>query len=389
MSTASPPSPILWHQSDRPLVSIIILTYNQLEYTRLCVDSVLRHTHIPYELIFIDNASTDGTIDYLRTLPDVKIVANAHNLGYAAGNNQGLALARGAFVLLLNNDAIVTDGWLERLVASMRRDPRVGIAGPRSNYVAGAQLVPEVPYRSLADLDGYAAQRALGFGESGSYASTIVGFCMLVRRELIERIGGLDPVFGSGNFEDTDYCVRALLAGYICWIADGAFVHHYGHRTFIGAKIDWRASMKRNGKIFAEKWGLPLEGEMLAAFDLPGVLSRTRFDAQRDFCPLPAELSYVTVTPALAAYHRGVQLLQAGQVGDAIEVLAQAVKISPDVADFHNALGAAFCEAGMLDQAVAALLGAAQLLPESHDIQANLAEVRELQQRAQIARSAA
>src|SRR5581483_6415991 len=116
---------------------IIVLTYNQLEYTRLCVDSLLRHTPQPFELIFVDNASSDGTVDFLRTIPNSKLVSNHENLGFAGGNNQGLAIAEGDFVVLLNNDAIVTPGWLDALLRPLERDPRLGFAGPRSNYVAG------------------------------------------------------------------------------------------------------------------------------------------------------------------------------------------------------------------------------------------------------------
>lgn len=378
-------APIAPTDPQRPVVSIIILTFNQLEYTRMCVDSVLRNTTVPYELIFVDNASSDGTLDYLKTLPNVRIVANEQNLGFAGGNNQGLALASGEYALLLNNDAIVTPGWLELMLAPMQRDPKVGIVGPRSNYVAGHQLVTDIPYESLEDLDTYAAERAQTYGESGDYISCIVGFCMLVRRAVVERIGGLDPVFGSGNFEDTDYCLRALLAGWVSWVAHGAFVHHYGHRTFIGAGIDWVASMKRNGKIFAAKWNVRMEGEMVAKFDVRDLLARNSFNFQRDYSELPSDLTYISVTPALAAYHRGAQLLQAGRNTDAVAAFREAVEGSPLVADFHNALGAAYVEAGLLAEAVVAIERAAELEPGSETIQANLIEARELVARASAA----
>jgi GT2 family glycosyltransferase len=371
-------APIAPMDPQSPVVSIIILTFNQLEYTRMCVDSVLRNTTVPYELIFVDNASSDGTLDYLKTLPNVRVVANQENLGFAGGNNQGLALARGEYALLLNNDAIVTPGWLELMVAPMQRDPNVGIVGPRSNYVAGHQLVKDIPYESMEDLDAYAAERARTYGDAGDYISCIVGFCMLVRRTVVKRIGGLDPVFGSGNFEDTDYCLRALLAGWVSWVAHGAFVHHYGHRTFIGAGIDWVASMKRNGKIFAAKWNVRLEGELVAKFDVRDLLARNSFNFARDYSPLPTDLTYVSVTPALAAYHRGVQLLEAGRSDDAVAALRDAVEGSPSIADFHNALGAAYAEAGRLDDAIASLVRAAELAPTSETIQANLADARQL-----------
>ena len=112
------------------LASIIIPCWNQLEFTRLCLAALVRHTRPPWELIVIDNGSTDGSGLYLAGVQDVApmrvtVVSNAQNLGFPAAVNQGLKAARGEYLVLLNNDAVVTDGWLNQLIALAEMDPDV------------------------------------------------------------------------------------------------------------------------------------------------------------------------------------------------------------------------------------------------------------------------
>ena len=292
---------------ERPTVSIVVLTWNQLDYTRQCIDSLMRHTEQPYELILVDNGSTDGTREYLRSIAHARVVLNDQNLGFAAGNNLGFAIATGDFVVLLNNDAVVTAGWLERMLAPMHRDSTIGFVGPRSNYVAGPQIIQGVPYTSMEELDRFAAERALTCADQGSATAFIVGFCLLVRRSVLDRIGGLDARFGNGNFEDNDFCLRAVLAGWKGWIADDSFVHHYGHRTFIGAGIDWQQSMHTNAQLYARKWGLttdPTTGHPVYPADF---LSVRQFESETCVYPLPTGVRMTNVTPALAAYFQGLQ----------------------------------------------------------------------------------
>jgi GT2 family glycosyltransferase/2-polyprenyl-3-methyl-5-hydroxy-6-metoxy-1,4-benzoquinol methylase/Tfp pilus assembly protein PilF len=238
---------------DYGLTSIILLTHNQLAYTRQCVDSIRQYTDEPYELIVVDNASTDDTRDYLRSLAGVRVIANADNRGFPAANNQGIRAAAGQQVLLLNNDTLVTTGWLRRLLRALHSDAKVGLAGPCSNCVSGEQQVP-VRYDDLAGLDGFAWD--WGKAHDGVLVDTdrLVGFCLLIRREVLDRVGPLDERFGLGCFEDDDYCLRALRAGYRAVIARDAFVHHFGGRTFAGSGVDYAALMQHNQQLFRGKW---------------------------------------------------------------------------------------------------------------------------------------
>jgi GT2 family glycosyltransferase/glycosyltransferase involved in cell wall biosynthesis/Tfp pilus assembly protein PilF len=264
------------HPDHSGLVSIIILAHNLLGDTRQCLASIEQHTPTSHELILVDNGSTDGTPEFFRkyasTRNNVRVVVNQTNLGFSAGNNLGLALARGGAVLLLNNDTVVTEGWIERMLAVFERHPEVGLVGPLSNSVSGPQLVSPVKYSRLADLPAFAAQLTSAQSGQSLEVPRLVGFCLLMRRAVVEKIGGLDPQFGSGNFEDDDLCLRAGFAGFKLRIARDAFVHHTGGQTFKGAKIDYRASMLRNWDLFKAKWGMPKDQPIEKGYRLPAAL---------------------------------------------------------------------------------------------------------------------
>ncbi|MHB1560028.1 MAG: glycosyltransferase [Isosphaeraceae bacterium] len=246
---------------DAGLTSILIVTHNQVEYTRQCVDSIRRMTDEPYELIFIDNASTDGTIDFLESIPGATVIRNEENRGFPAAVNQGMGVAVGAQILLLNNDTIVTTGWLRRMLCALHHDERIGLVGPCSNFVGSEQQI-EVDYETPASLDGFAWEWGKAHDRERAATHRLIGFCLLIRRAVADAIGLLDERFGIGCFEDDDYCLRAIRAGYRAVIARDAFVHHYGGRTFMGSGADFPAIMRENERRFRDKWGLDCRPEL-------------------------------------------------------------------------------------------------------------------------------
>lgn len=272
--------------------SVIVLTHNAVEYTRQCAASLLAHTDPRHELIFVDNASSDGTPDFLRELAAdhqrVRFIRNDENLGFAGGNNVGLAAANGRHLVLLNSDTVVTDGWLERLVRAAENNPRAGLVGAVSNNISGLQQISNVAYdqESLVGLAGFAAAEAATHTGRVDRILRVTGFCLLIKRELLARIGGLDEVFGIGNYEDNDYCLRAHLAGFECLIARDCFVHHFGSRSFAAAGVDFVAQIHKQWDIFKQKWDIPAATPYNAPVDLDGLLARG-FDPAAHFCPLP------------------------------------------------------------------------------------------------------
>jgi glycosyltransferase involved in cell wall biosynthesis/Tfp pilus assembly protein PilF len=243
------------------LASIIILCCNQLDYTRECLESVLRYTRATYELVLVDNGSTDGTPHHLETLqgragPErVVVIRNDTNRGFAAGCNQGLQESRGRYLVLLNNDTIVTAGWLDGLTAwAVHEWPSVGLVGPMTSWSSPPQMIP-VDYQSPEQLQAFAARRARDFARQGVKVERLTGFCLLLRREVWEQLGGLDESFGLGFFEDDDFCVRVREAGFTLVMALNVFVHHYGNRTFKGLGLDAQAQLQTNFDKFKAKWG--------------------------------------------------------------------------------------------------------------------------------------
>ena len=245
--------------SQKSRTSIIIPCFNQLKYTKKCLESIEQYTTAPYELLLVDNGSTDPTREYLQKYAEghehVRIILNDKNLGFAAANNQGLQKAKGDFVLLLNNDVAVTEGWLDRLIAHFEKSPDIGMVGPMSNAVSGNQLVENVLYKDdLNAMQSFAQKFASDNHGKATEIMRLVGFCLLIRKEVLEVIGGLDETYVSGNFEDDDLCLRSRIAGYKNIIADDVFIHHYGSKTFTGNSIDYAATMHRNLSHFKEKW---------------------------------------------------------------------------------------------------------------------------------------
>jgi len=257
------------------LISIIILTFNELKYTRECIESIRKHTPEPHEIIFVDNASTDGTVKWLRKIcqenPNYKFIENKKNLGFAKGCNQGIEASSAEYILLLNNDVIVTENWLSGMLECLNSASDTGFVGPMANNVSGPQKVLDSDYKTISRLIEFAKSFRERYRHRRISCRRIVGFCMLFRRALVDKIGLLDETFGTGNFEDDDYCLRATLAGCRNLIAGDVFIHHYGSRSFIGNRIDYGSQMSGNIKIFDEKWtGIDINtplGQKVVAFN--------------------------------------------------------------------------------------------------------------------------
>ncbi len=271
----------------RGLVSIVMLSWNAPEFTKLALESIRAYTSHPYEVIVVDNGSARETTDWLRTLEDVRVIYNASNRGYAGGNNQALAAARGEYVVLLNNDVVVTEGWLDGLLGAFDRIPGLGVCAPRSNRVVGHQLVVDVEYQGLAEMHRYAAERRERYRRTGYVADRAIGLCLCVDRRTIGEIGGIDERFGVGNFEDDDFCIRVRAAGYRIYVCNDVFIHHFGSRTFAANKIDYAATMRENWHRFTSKWNLPAANPAHGYSARQAILGG--FDRPAHYFALPAD----------------------------------------------------------------------------------------------------
>jgi GT2 family glycosyltransferase/glycosyltransferase involved in cell wall biosynthesis len=240
--------------------SLIILTYNNLDYTRMCLDSIYAKTGVAeYEIIVVDNASGDGTPDFLRTYaetkPNLRLILNSTNLGFSRGNNQGAAEAAGEYLVFLNNDVVVTEGWLSTLIAYLQ-DPQVGMVGPVTNS-SGNECQIQVNYEDLEGLDEFAEQY-VNEHQGRSFEIRMLPFqCVAMRKSVYEEIGPLDERFGTGMFEDDDYALRMARKGYRIICAEDVFIHHWGSASF--SKLvytDYWDLFKTNLEKFEDKWGI-------------------------------------------------------------------------------------------------------------------------------------
>lgn len=239
-------------------VSIIIPTYNQREYVLKCVSSIEKHTPAPFEIIVVDNASKDGTAEaMLRKGGMVRVAALDKNRGFAGGVNHGLMMARGRHIIVLNNDTLVTPGWLDNMMTCLASDPKIGVVGPVTNYIGGDQQI-QVPYREVEEMWSFAATHNRPDADKHRITDRLVGFCWLFSRELLERVGYLDEGYAVGNFEDDDWIIRVKLAGYQLAVAGDAFIHHFGSVSMKAlGEQDFAVVNKDNEQFYSQKWGDP------------------------------------------------------------------------------------------------------------------------------------
>lgn len=238
------------------LTSIIILTYNQLKYTKLCIESIKTWTRSPYELILVDNGSTDGTVEYLKSIDNAKLITNQTNLGFGKGINQGIRAADGDYILLLNNDTIVANNWLENQLRCIKDQPEIGIVGPRTNYAGGVQGEVKGDFRNLDKIMDFSNKFNQPDPGKWFQVKEIVGFCMLIKREVIERIGLFDECFTHGMWEDNDFCRRARNKGFKLYCAGDTFVYHFGSQTILGNNLDMRQIFLMNKEKYEKKWNI-------------------------------------------------------------------------------------------------------------------------------------
>jgi GT2 family glycosyltransferase len=288
-----------------PMTSIIILNHNGRKHVEVCLASVAALTDVPYELIVIDNGSTDGSVEYLRSVEvaSMTLIENPENIGCPPARAQGMCLAGGDYVLFLDNDTHVTPGWLRRLVEHCEDNPEVGVLGPTTNYAGGPQQLPqaEVTYSDTDSLAVFATDLAKRLRGSLVSRRRIIGFCMLIRRAVVDRVGNCDGRFGKYGYEDDDYCWRALLAGYQVGIARDVFIHHVGGQGSPGGADDYDEMLPVAWAEFRDKWALPETMDPDGYWTLISTygLHRT-FDPERDYIPLPNPSSVadlITRTP--------------------------------------------------------------------------------------------
>jgi GT2 family glycosyltransferase len=241
--------------------SVVVVTHDNLAFTRLCLRSVLANSGEGFELIVVDNGSSDGTPSFLARLAErdarVRALINGTNAGFAPACNQGLGLATGDHLVLLNNDTLVAPGWLGGLRRHLA-EPGVGLVGPVTNRI-GNEAEIDVDYATWGEFLEAAARRIGEHAGEWLEIGTPAMFCLAMRRQTFLRLGPLDEGYEIGLLEDDDYAERARRAGYELRCADDVLVHHFGEASFgrLVAGGEYRRILEANQQRYAEKWGRP------------------------------------------------------------------------------------------------------------------------------------
>ena len=228
---------------------IIIPVWNRIDEISLCLESVFSQTLCRFRVIIIDDYSDRQTSEYLERFArqhesNTILIKNNTNRGYIKSINTGMKASSAEFVCLLNSDTIVAEGWLRHIMALANSSPLIGIINPNSNN-SGLKMEGIC----IADI----ARKCAGGTAAAAELAAASGFCMVIKREVIDRIGFFDEIFGAGFFEDTDYSFRARHAGYLCIRALRSFVWHKQHASF-NQKSDWEKTFNRNRDLFEKKW---------------------------------------------------------------------------------------------------------------------------------------
>lgn len=241
------------------VVDIIIPTYNAIDYVKECISSVRTWTQdVPYRLVLVNDKSPDENIDKFYRLAAKRndiYITNEKNLGFVQTVNRGLVQSDENDVVLLNTDTVVSENWLSRLQRTIYTKTRYATANPASNNASIYSI------QDLAELDPESlneAGKAIALTSQRIYPEVpvTVGFCVYIKRNILQELGGLDEIFGKGYGEESDFCLRCRKAGYSHILVDDAFVFHKGSISMLPAGVisEGQISVPKNEEILLKRY---------------------------------------------------------------------------------------------------------------------------------------
>lgn len=218
-------------RTSQPLVSIIILNYNQLKVTCEFIDSARSLTYPRFEIIMIDNASTEDPTEYVhKHYPEVKLIRNQRNLGFTGGNNVGIRAGKGDFFLIINNDTEVVPDLLEKMLEPFASDPSVGVVSPKIRYYSHPRIIQYAGFTEVNPFTGRNKPIGGNMEDHGQfntpgYTAYAHGAAMMVKREVIEKVGLLPDIFFI-YYEELDWSAHIRRAGYKVFYQPSALIYH-------------------------------------------------------------------------------------------------------------------------------------------------------------------
>ena len=256
-------------------VSVVVVAFNKLDYTKACIESILQHTDftkLKCEFITIDNGSTDGTNEYFHSLTHEK------KIHFKVNSVRSLNLciesaAEGRFLAFVSNDVIVTHNWLENLLACIRSDSRIAMVVPTTVNVSNLQTIP-VSYESLIEMHEFARRHNVSDPAKWEERARLCPPVSLIRMSAVNELGCVDRYFHFGEFGDDDFSLRCRRGGYKQILCKDTFVHHFGSVT-TGEAQKKQDSLRVSRKLFIEKHGVDpwdhdycYDGNAVTAFNI-------------------------------------------------------------------------------------------------------------------------
>lgn len=219
-------------------ISIIIVNFNGKKWLKDCLGGLSKQTYKNYEIIFVDNGSSDGSVDFVKSnFTKVKLVLSKVNLGFAGGNNLGIKKVSGDYVLLINNDAKVDSDYLEKFIQGFEKHPKAGIIQSKIVWMNDPSKIDSCGSywtdTSFLYYIGNGKDASLPKYNTPFQVFSVKGASIMVKKEMIRKIGLFDEDFWS-YYEETDMCHRAWLSGYEVWYWPKAVCFHANGGTSLG-----------------------------------------------------------------------------------------------------------------------------------------------------------
>ncbi|MCT4686671.1 glycosyltransferase family 2 protein [Vallitalea sp.] len=281
-----------------PYYSFIILCHNNNELTKQAIETLINSLEITFidrgiEIIVVDNGSIDSTelvvknIISSNTKQKIEIIyiRLIENRGYPVGINIGLSHCRGEIIGVLNNDLIFPVNWFNGLVEVLENNQIIGVAAPYLSYAYGIQGT-DVRFNSIDEINVFSKEFISKNKGNITYITRVIGACMIIKRQVLQEVGGNDFFFGIGHFDDDDWCLRIRIAGYKIAVVGSSFVYHIGSKTFKTIKEDINHFVSINRSKFYRKWKLSKDRNINSVYiDREEYIKKNPYVRDRDYIP--------------------------------------------------------------------------------------------------------
>lgn len=243
-------------------VSIVLCTYNYPEIVKMCLDHIRKYADVSYELIVVDNGSDKELIEYLESQEDIKLIANSEDVGIPRSYNQGAEAASSDYILFMSCYSLLTEKALSSMLQCIKKE-NCAMVGPVSNNVSGHQNM-QIPHQDINKLKDFITQNLEYNSGATKQVFRLLSHCMLIRKDIFEKVGGFDERFGLGTYEDDDLCLRLINQSYSIFMALDAFVYYINPLSLPNADLDgFNKRLRENRQIAKDKWGFDIANYLL------------------------------------------------------------------------------------------------------------------------------